>query len=425
MMFHLTLENSVLKINGSLTQSLKSLKGTPKSQSKKASNSNSEDETFNLLDTPKNKQNSEETKENKEKIDNAVVLDSIKPFLGNNTEVQEKEDRCGRHKKTKGEGCRITKQGQKMKEKEGKNDFGDDCGLNQIQTQTPPNLVTITSSNKLTTSTNQQNLDQSHSNQLGSNQMFGRNNFYVPLVLNNLISLSNITTQSLPINNWQSNFITAQNSHFLNQPNNIQSVPNIYAFNQQNNIINNLSYIKLGQNNIVKSNIINNSTVNNPNAGVTNDKKSASNLGKNNEKKGFKDKYKNDIILNDIKNGTDKRTMIMIKHIPGKYSLKDLNHIFELDFGIDTQKQNRFYDFIYVPVNKKDNKIHDYAFINFVAPKYIINFYKKYKNKYFPNKKKSCIIKYADIQSKEEIKNKNLTGEPMEFTDTIKPGADD
>ena len=79
-----------------------------------------------------------------------------------------------------------------------------------------------------------------------------------------------------------------------------------------------------------------------------------------------KQKYK--IILQDILDGKDLRTTLMIKNIPNKYNQKMLLQ------KIDVEHKMK-YNFFYLPIDFKNNCNVGYAFINFVCPLYILKFY--------------------------------------------------
>ena len=142
---------------------------------------------------------------------------------------------------------------------------------------------------------------------------------------------------------------------------------------------------------------------------------------KNKKPKGAHSSKNNDINIINIRNQSDKRTMVLLRHLSLKMTLKDLNHLMELDLCIDASNKNRTYDFIFFPTNKKTKKAQGCAYINFVNPLHIINFFKKYKKKVFAGQNKVCDIKYADFKTKEEIQ-KELLGESAEFNDTENNG---
>ena len=99
-------------------------------------------------------------------------------------------------------------------------------------------------------------------------------------------------------------------------------------------------------------------------------------------------------------NADDFRTSVMIKNIPNKYDqtslLKELN-----------QNHHGKYDFLYLPIDFQNHANVGYAFINFVHPLFIVDFYRELKNRKWAkfNSNKKCDIKYGRIQGFEHLIN--------------------
>ena len=91
--------------------------------------------------------------------------------------------------------------------------------------------------------------------------------------------------------------------------------------------------------------------------------------------------------------GDDKRTTLMIKNIPNKYTQKML--LTTID-----EKFHGTYDFFYLPIDFKNKCNVGYAFINMVCPQYIIPLIQKFDRKKWEkfNSEKVCNISYARIQ---------------------------
>lgn len=91
--------------------------------------------------------------------------------------------------------------------------------------------------------------------------------------------------------------------------------------------------------------------------------------------------------------GEDKRTTLMIKNIPNKYTQKML--LTTID-----EKFHGTYDFFYLPIDFKNKCNVGYAFINMVRPEYIIPLIQKFDRKKWEkfNSEKVCNISYARIQ---------------------------
>ena len=144
-------------------------------------------------------------------------------------------------------------------------------------------------------------------------------------------------------------------------------------------------------------------TSNNPNKTVKN----------NNPKTETSKGGKQPINIDDIINGKDKRTTIMIRNIPIKY--KDEMLIEELS------KFKGKFDCLYVPHDYEKGGNKGYSFINFVHPFHILLFYSKFQNKTWTHfeSKKICELNFANFQGIYEIQKhaKNYKGvkKPMFF----------
>lgn len=102
-----------------------------------------------------------------------------------------------------------------------------------------------------------------------------------------------------------------------------------------------------------------------------------------------------DILIDQIYR--EMKTTLMVRNIPNKYTKELL-----LD-TIDEYFKDA-YDFLYLPIDFKNNCNVGYAFINFKELKSIEPFYKRFNKKKWAifNSEKICVIKYARIQGKEE-----------------------
>ncbi|XP_047317624.1 protein MEI2-like 1 [Impatiens glandulifera] len=99
--------------------------------------------------------------------------------------------------------------------------------------------------------------------------------------------------------------------------------------------------------------------------------------------------------IDRVLHGEDYRTTLMIKNIPNKYTSKMLLDV------IDEQCQGK-YDFIYLPIDFKNNCNVGYAFINLIDPLHIIPFYKAFNGRKWDkfNSEKMVALAYARIQGK-------------------------
>ena len=104
------------------------------------------------------------------------------------------------------------------------------------------------------------------------------------------------------------------------------------------------------------------------------------------------------INLDNLIQGKDKRTTVMIRHIPNKYTSEILLE------EIDVICKNK-YDFFYLPIDNDNNCNLGYAFINFVNPLHIIYFYQKFKSRKwkFYKSHKECDLTFAKFQGKSEL----------------------
>lgn len=124
-------------------------------------------------------------------------------------------------------------------------------------------------------------------------------------------------------------------------------------------------------------------------------------------KKGYKsegksrtrdDKHQFALDISQVRSGEERRTTLMIKNIPNKYSQKMLLT------AVDVNHKGR-YDFFYLPIDFKNKCNVGYAFINFIKPIYILDFYEEFNNKKWErfNSEKVCEITFARIQGKNSL----------------------
>ena len=110
------------------------------------------------------------------------------------------------------------------------------------------------------------------------------------------------------------------------------------------------------------------------------------------------DSPRNKINLENILRKKDKRTTIMIRHIPNKYSLKLL---------IDDINENfkDKYNLIYLPIDNVNCCNLGFGFINFTNIFHILGFYDYYFGKKWKkfNSDKKCELAYSKIQGKDEL----------------------
>lgn len=99
--------------------------------------------------------------------------------------------------------------------------------------------------------------------------------------------------------------------------------------------------------------------------------------------------------LDRIMRGEDRRTTLMIKNIPNKYTSKML-------LAAIDERHRGTYDFIYLPIDFKNKCNVGYAFINMTEPSLIVPFYQAFNGKKWEkfNSEKVASLAYARIQGK-------------------------
>ena len=104
------------------------------------------------------------------------------------------------------------------------------------------------------------------------------------------------------------------------------------------------------------------------------------------------------INIEKIIKGIENRTTVMIRHIPNRYSYQNLQD------EINLVCQNK-YDFLYLPLDSENNCNLGYAFINFINPLHIVNFYFAFKSRKWLcyNSLKECDLSFAKFQGKSEL----------------------
>ena len=227
-------------------------------------------------------------------------------------------------------------------------------------------------------------------------------------------------------NNFRSNEMTKENLNYNNyrvENMNNMKYSQLYNMIMLNNYYQRITYI----NNFIHNYNLMNNAQNALNKNIPQKNPNFSN--KSNPKNKIK-KYINKrflINLMDIKTNKEQRTTIRMMNIPSYFRPLDLAKKLDEKFGISPQKENRVYDFIYIPFkeSKKNEGLINagYAFINFVHPKHILKFYSFFQGKHLKLKTsgKVCIITFASRQGV-NIKNNNFgqsdNDKYMFFSDT-------
>ncbi len=227
------------------------------------------------------------------------------------------------------------------------------------------------------------------------------NNFHF-MQMNNQLNLINNNQFFQPIqsfnnnNFYQRNFNSNNNYNLNNNHNTFFSVNvnNVYPSNQKAN-----DEIIL----INMKNKFNKNQKNNNKSSPMKRKLTSQNLQDD-------EKENNKIDIDLIIQGKDKRTTLMIKNIPNKYTISTF-----LD-EINVEFKNK-YDLFYLPIDYSNKCNLGFAFINFVDAFHIIYFYDLYRGKKWKrfNSEKTCELLYAKIQGKKDSISHFEKGKVLSF----------
>ena len=102
--------------------------------------------------------------------------------------------------------------------------------------------------------------------------------------------------------------------------------------------------------------------------------------------------------IESVRDGTERRTTLMIRNIPNKYTQQMMLNIFN-------QVARGGYDFLYLPIDFKSGCNVGYAFINMTEPDHIVAVHDALHNKRWQhfNSEKVCQISFARIQGKSQL----------------------
>ena len=229
---------------------------------------------------------------------------------------------------------------------------------------------------------------------------------------NNYIMAQNSLSNST-LNHETQNYFSNLNSSML-KPNTTNS--NIYNYNQKN--YEKPPFFIYNKN----KNSKNNYKLNNKCSKKTDKNKIKRKINNKNEiKKGQTNPIKpeNEIKIDLINLGIEKRTCVRLFPIPHKFSPFDIIRL--LDKYLKTKPGNRIYSSIYVPLTKIIGKNIGFCFVNLVSPKYVVEFYKVFNGETFRNCKKPCSVIFSDKQNVDILnEEENPLRKPIFFTDIIK-----
>ncbi|CAM9600429.1 unnamed protein product [Ectocarpus sp. 4 AP-2014] len=120
--------------------------------------------------------------------------------------------------------------------------------------------------------------------------------------------------------------------------------------------------------------------------------------------------------LKKVSKGMDKRTTIMVRNIPNKYTQTML--LQEID-----SSYRGAYDFFYLPIDFKNKCNVGYAFINFMDYRRIVPFFREFNAQRWKNfnSEKVCAISYARIQGKASMISRFQNSSLMEKDGEYRP----
>ena len=259
--------------------------------------------------------------------------------------------------------------------------------------------------NKLSKALNEKNTDNSEQNGVNNNNNInGQNNTFVNSTNNNFSKAANPNQKNineLPLILNQNNARNMPLNYNVPKLNlNMTYYPKIQnctlPIHKQSidkiNSSNSLPELKtFSNNNTQDKKVKNNNTSNeaNNNKNINNNYSNMNNKGQKGEKQFLN--------LDDIANGKDLRTTIMIRNIPIKYTDEKLNEEFKEFHGK--------YDCLYMPYDYEKNGNRGYAFINFVNSLHILLFHEKFNGKKWIHfeSSKICELNMAHFQGFNEI----------------------
>ena len=202
------------------------------------------------------------------------------------------------------------------------------------------------------------------------------------------------------INNYLNNNnqnIQIINQHITNNINNNNSNP---LLTKQSLMNNNLNFIN-NNNYFNNNNPLDNINLNNKKKIYINNNNNPCSypiLEKDIQKTKNLDSPNNIINIDNILKNKDKRTTLIIRNIPNKYTISLLSDELNKNF------QNKF-DIIYLPRDYINNSNLGYGFINFINHMHLILFYEEFEGKKWNNynSKKRCQLAYSKYQGRNEL----------------------
>ena len=214
------------------------------------------------------------------------------------------------------------------------------------------------------------------------------NNGYIN---NNINNINGINLNNNLLNNINMNILNYNNNQILNNNmNNMNNInPNYNIIMNNNSNINNISQ---------KYNLMinNNGNINN-NQNSYFCSMSEGSIPHHSNKDNV-DSPKNIIHIENILKSKDKRTTLIIRNIPNRYTISLLLQEINKNYF-------RKYDVVYLPQDYINNSNLGFGFINFLDHMYLIMFYEEFVGKKWNcfNSNKRCQLAYSKYQGKNEL----------------------
>ena len=220
---------------------------------------------------------------------------------------------------------------------------------------------------------------------------------------NSDMSNLSFSNKSSPHLNYNNNFFNVGYNMNINNNNMLNNSFNFYNSNQNLNNLSISSQLDYLNNSFTFQSYSPNFMFLNNNNNINNNFKNYfenefEKLNYNNNNNECLDSPKNIIHLDNVLKLKDKRTTIMIRHIPNRYNLNLLmNEI--------NNKFSEKYDVLYLPLDITNNSNLGFGFINFKNPIHILYFFSEFNNKKWNhfNSGKRCQIVYAKTQGKKDL----------------------
>lgn len=117
--------------------------------------------------------------------------------------------------------------------------------------------------------------------------------------------------------------------------------------------------------------------------------------------KAAKPKLSMVIERDDIQHGKEHRTTVMICNIPNRYTREELVH--ELKSKLTG---NHYFDFLYLPIDFKNNSNLGYAFVNMITPMSVLRLFDLMHEKQWKlslRSSKICKLKWGRVQGKNAL----------------------